>query len=157
MARSSTSFNRGHKPTGGRPKGSRNKTTIEVRDFARQLIEDPAYQAGLRLRVIEGKAPQMEMLLFKYAYGQPVEHHEVNAAVTAAGLSRSGPMSAAPARDHCSDGNMIMNGGVVTMDGAERLRMLMEGIVPVMEAGRKALAAAGQLPPGIAPPPGAPA
>src|SRR5262245_61590818 len=157
MARSSTSFNRGHKPMGGRPKGSRNKATIEVRDFARQLIEDPAYQERLRQRVIEGKAPQMEMLLFKYAYGQPVGHHEVNAEVTAVGLTRSAPMGPAPARDHYSDGSSIINGGVVTKDGAERLRRLMEGVIPMLEAGRKALAAAGQLPPGIAPPPGAPA
>jgi hypothetical protein len=156
MARSSTSFKRGHKAMGGRPKGSRNKATIEVREFARRLIQDPAYQARLRRRVIEGKAPQMEMLLFKYAYGQPVERHEVNAAATAAGLSGTGPIGPAAARDHYSDGEVVINGGVVTKEGAERLRRLMERIRPVFEAGRKDTASAGQLPPGVAPP-GAPA
>jgi hypothetical protein len=57
MARSSTSFKRGQKPMGGRPKGSLNRTTIEIREFARRLIEDPEYQAGLWQRVTEGKAP----------------------------------------------------------------------------------------------------
>jgi hypothetical protein len=80
---------------GGRPEGSLNRTTIEVREFARRLIEDPEYQAGLRRRVIEGKAPQMEMLRFKYAYGQPVERHEVNAEVRAASQTRPGPIGSA--------------------------------------------------------------
>src|SRR5262249_7339401 len=157
MARSSTSFNRGHKPMGGRPKGSRNKATIEVRDFAWQLIEEPAYQERLRQRVIEGKAPQMEMLLFKYAYGQPVGHHEVNAEVTAVGLTRSAPMGPAPARGHYSDGSSIINGGVVPSGRPPRRRTLMERSTTRVKAGRKSLAPAGQLPPGIAPPPGAPA
>ena len=89
------------------------------------------------------------MLLFRYAYGQPVERHEVITEVTAAGLSRSGPLGPAPARDRYSD-DVVIDGGVVTKEGRERIR-------PVLEAGRKALAAAGQLPPGVAPPPDAPA
>jgi hypothetical protein len=156
MARSSTSFKRGHKPMGGRPKGSLNRTTIEIREFARRLIEDPEYQAGLWQRVTEGKAPQMEMLLFKYAYGQPVERHEVNAEVRGASLSRSGPMASAPARENHLDRDLIIHGGVVTKDGAERIRRLTDSIIPILEAGRKALAAAGKLPPGVTPPPSTP-
>jgi hypothetical protein len=156
MARSSTSFKRGHKPMGGRPKGSLNKKTIEVREFAGQIIQDPAYLPSLRQRVIEGRAPQMEVLLFKYLFGQPAERHEVDAEMGAASLSRSEPAASAPAREDRSDGGLIINGGEVTKEGAERLRTLSERIIPVIEAGRKALAAEGKLPPGVMPPPGGP-
>jgi len=44
MAKNRTSFKKDHKAMGGRPPGSLNRTTIEVRDFARRLIEDPKYQ-----------------------------------------------------------------------------------------------------------------
>jgi hypothetical protein len=50
MAKNGTSFKAGPKARGGRPKGSRHRATIEIREFARRLIEDPAYQSGLRRR-----------------------------------------------------------------------------------------------------------
>lgn len=60
----------------GRPKGSPNKATAEIRQHAKQLVEDPAYRASLKVRLEEGKAPHMETLLHHYAYGKPVETHE---------------------------------------------------------------------------------
>src|SRR5690348_11807102 len=68
------------KKTGGRQKGTPNKATAEVKEFARQCLEDPAYQKALKVRLKEGEAPQIEALLYHYAYGKPREtiQHEGN-------------------------------------------------------------------------------
>lgn len=71
MARSSTTFNRGHKAMGGRPPGSLNRATREIRELARLILRKRPYLARLRRRLIDGKAPHMETLLFQYAYGRP--------------------------------------------------------------------------------------
>lgn len=60
----------------GRPKGVPNKTSTEVRELARALVEDPAYRKKLRERLLRGKAPQVEVLLYHYAYGKPKETFE---------------------------------------------------------------------------------
>ena len=67
---------RGSKPgerRGGRVKGTPNKVSAEIRETARQLVEDEAYRAELAKRLVEGKAAHMETLLFHYAYGKPKE------------------------------------------------------------------------------------
>lgn len=61
----------------GRPKGSRNKTSLEIAAVARELVENRAYKASLKKRLIEGKAPHMEPVLFYYAYGKPVDRIEL--------------------------------------------------------------------------------
>lgn len=61
----------------GRPKGSRNKASIEIAAVARNLLESRAYKASLKKRLIEGKAPHMEPILFYYAYGKPVDRIEL--------------------------------------------------------------------------------
>lgn len=59
-------------PRAGRPKGSLNKTTIQVREVAKGLVEDPAYLAGLKRRLRRGSiAPAVETTLWHYAYGVP--------------------------------------------------------------------------------------
>lgn len=62
----------------GRPKGRTNYATRAIKDIATGLLTDPVYQAELRTRLHEGKAPHMETLLFHYAYGKPkdVTAHE---------------------------------------------------------------------------------
>lgn len=57
----------------GRPKGVPNKATREVKELARALVEDPAYRKKLRDRLLAGKAPQIEIMLWHYAYGKPKE------------------------------------------------------------------------------------
>lgn len=57
----------------GRPKGSLNKATREIKDIASGLLSDPAYVESLRRRLTSGKAPHMETLLHHYAYGKPKE------------------------------------------------------------------------------------
>lgn len=66
------------KKTGGREKGTPNKTTLEVREAASELIDDPAYRKNLAKRLKAGKAaPAVEALMWHYAKGKPVERHEV--------------------------------------------------------------------------------
>lgn len=142
MARNSTTFKRGHKAMGGRPKGSLNRTTLEVREFARHQIEDPEYQASLRRRMIAGKAPQMEMLLFHYAYGKPVERHEVNAYARAAGPDGSGLRGSEAAEEDHSGRNLKIHGGEITPEDRERLRRLMDRLAKNLNSeGAKAKAA----------------
>lgn len=57
----------------GRPKGSLNKSTIAVKEFAVSVVEDPEYQASVRKRAIEGKLGALEPVLYYYAAGKPKE------------------------------------------------------------------------------------
>lgn len=57
----------------GRPKGTLNRATVEVRNAARAIVEDPVYRMSLMARLLEGKAPHMEVQLWHYAYGKPKE------------------------------------------------------------------------------------
>lgn len=61
----------------GRARGTRNKATVEAREFAARLIEDPEYGERLRLRLLEGTAGPVEMLLWHYAWGRPMARVEV--------------------------------------------------------------------------------
>lgn len=65
-------------PGPGRPAGSLNKATREIKELARAIVEDPAYRKKLRRRMIEGKASHIEPLLWYYAYGKPKERVEVS-------------------------------------------------------------------------------
>lgn len=62
----------------GRTPGVPNRVTAEIRDVSKSLVEDPTYVEHLKLRLVNGKAPHMETLLFHYAYGKPkdVTEHE---------------------------------------------------------------------------------
>jgi len=66
-------FTKGKPKTGGRKPDTLNKATVEIKEFARSILEDPLYQKRLRGRVMQGKALQIEVLLFHYAYGKPRE------------------------------------------------------------------------------------
>jgi hypothetical protein len=129
MARNPTTFKRGHKAMGGRPKGSLNRTTLEVREFARHLIEDPEYQASLRHRMIAGKAPQMEMVLFHYAYGKPVERHELTASATAAGPEGSERRASEAAEEDPSRRCWRSRVDELTPEGRERLRKALSAVI----------------------------
>jgi hypothetical protein len=75
-------FKAAHQKVGGRKKGTPNKATVEIKEFARSILEDPLYQKRLRGRVMQGKASQIEVLLFHYAYGKPKEHFAVERSFT---------------------------------------------------------------------------
>jgi hypothetical protein len=61
----------------GRPKGSRNKASQEIAQLARRLLSDRPYRRHLKARLRDGTAPHIEALLYYYAYGKPVERHEL--------------------------------------------------------------------------------
>lgn len=70
---------KGTPKTGGRQKGTPNKVTVEVREMARRLVEDPEYQKNLKTRLLDGSAgPGVESMLWHYAYGKPKERVEVS-------------------------------------------------------------------------------
>ena len=64
-------FQKGKLKTGGRQLGQPNKVTLDIKEYARAMVEDPGYQAKLKQRLLDGSAPQLEILLHYYAYGKP--------------------------------------------------------------------------------------
>jgi hypothetical protein len=72
MARNHRSFVSGD-PRAGRPKGTRNKSTQEIRNLAQRLLTDRTYQKSLKKRLLAGTAGQIEIVLFYFAYGKPVD------------------------------------------------------------------------------------
>src|SRR5215211_3848662 len=72
-------------PRIGRKPGSKNKVTVEVRELAQRLVNDPVYLANLQQRLQDGKAGVMEETLWHYAYGQPSKAEPVNDATGSVG------------------------------------------------------------------------
>jgi hypothetical protein len=64
---------KGYPKTGGRQKNTPNRVTVEIREAAKGLLEDPAYVQSLQVRLREGTAGAVESLLYHYAYGKPKE------------------------------------------------------------------------------------
>jgi hypothetical protein len=58
--------------TGGRTRGTPNKSTVGIREIARSFVDDPAYRAALKVRLENGTAGTMEPTLWAYAYGRPL-------------------------------------------------------------------------------------
>lgn len=49
-----------------------------VRKFSREVLEDPLYRENVKMRALVGELPpQIEALLYYYAYGKPVEQIEL--------------------------------------------------------------------------------
>jgi hypothetical protein len=66
------------KPGPGRPKGLRNASTViriaEAREFAELVVSDPQYRQNLLERARKGLLhPSVELVLYYYAFGKPVE------------------------------------------------------------------------------------
>ena len=56
----------------GRQKGSRNKNSLAVRDWATAIVEDPKVQARLLADARTGKLhPSILTVLMTYVYGRP--------------------------------------------------------------------------------------
>jgi hypothetical protein len=60
----------------GRTPGTQTKRTIEVRDVCNRLVDDPEYREALRRRLIGGTAGGIEVLIWHYAKGKPVDRVE---------------------------------------------------------------------------------
>ncbi len=44
---------------------------MTIKEIALGLVEDPDYQASLKRRMLNGRSPQLEILMHFYAYGKP--------------------------------------------------------------------------------------
>lgn len=63
----------------GRPKGSRNKSTLEAKEAAGEILESAEYRESLIVRAKAGTLPpQIETMLWHYRYGKPIERLEVS-------------------------------------------------------------------------------
>ena len=72
MPKTGTSFKRGRQKTGGREKGTPNRTTTEARTLCRNLVSDEEYQHRFRDRFVKGQLPShLESMVWQYAYGKP--------------------------------------------------------------------------------------
>jgi hypothetical protein len=71
----------------GRSAGTRNRTTVEVREMATRLIDDPEYLHRLRERLRAGTAGAVEIMLWHYAFGRPPDRVETGAPNAFAALS----------------------------------------------------------------------
>ena len=65
----------------GRPRGSLNKATADVRALAQSFLSRPEYLASRQARIDRGAAPQLEVLLHYYAHGKPKETVDLTADV----------------------------------------------------------------------------
>jgi hypothetical protein len=62
----------------GRPRGTLNRVTVEVRAAASALVDDPQYRQKLLRDMRKRRVlPAVETMLWHYAKGKPVERHEI--------------------------------------------------------------------------------
>ena len=59
-----------------------DKVTLEIKEYARAVIENPDYQEKLKQRLLDGSAPQLEILMHYYAYGKPKPERDVGNNIT---------------------------------------------------------------------------
>lgn len=58
----------------GRKPGVPNRVTVEAREAASQLVDDPEYRETLKWRLLAGRCPPaVETMLWYYAKGKPKE------------------------------------------------------------------------------------
>lgn len=55
----------------GRVKGTPNKRTADIREYCVKFATDPEYRENVRTRIMRGKAPHIEQLIWRYAFGDP--------------------------------------------------------------------------------------
>ncbi len=65
-------------PGAGRKKGSKNKVPTEIKAFMREFMSSEQYQKNVKVRVLAGKAPAVELCGLHWTGGKPKETHEVS-------------------------------------------------------------------------------
>ncbi len=67
----------------GKARGVQNKVTVEARQAAAEIVDNPDYRAALKARAFAGRlAPAVEVMLWHYAHGAPKIKLDVDAKVT---------------------------------------------------------------------------
>ena len=81
--RNATSFSKEHpRPGPGRRKGQPNRATVEIRDWARSILEDQVVRSRTLSLAREGRlAPGVLVELLHYAYGKPKDAAELTVRV----------------------------------------------------------------------------
>jgi len=74
---------------GGRPRGARNRRTLELREFADEFFRSDEYRASLKRRLLRGQAPQLETYLLALCYGKPESVLKIASPANAEGLQRA--------------------------------------------------------------------
>jgi hypothetical protein len=67
------------KGSGGRPRGSKNNASKEIKQFAARVLlaDDPeAYLRNVRMRIMQGLAPHMERFFAEHLWGRARERIE---------------------------------------------------------------------------------
>jgi len=65
-------------PGSGRKAGVPNKRTVEIKEYARTIVEDEQVREQLRAQARDGTLPPPIMtMLFYYAYGKPKDNVEM--------------------------------------------------------------------------------
>jgi hypothetical protein len=82
--RNANSFSKDHPPPGpGRRKGQPKRATLEIRDCARSILEDPVVRTRTLALAREGRlAPGVLVELLHYAYGKPKDTTDVHVQVS---------------------------------------------------------------------------
>ena len=62
----------------GRPKGSKNKATVEMKAWAREMFESDEWRNSARNRILAGKAPHLEAHVMACLMPRPKEQYEVS-------------------------------------------------------------------------------
>jgi len=62
----------------GRPKGLPNKATRQIKEFGEQLFKSKAYKDSITKRILDGKAPAVEIHLMNLTFGKPKEQIEID-------------------------------------------------------------------------------
>lgn len=54
-------------------------TRLSVQRFCEEMVNDPSYRHGIKVRLLEGTLPNsLETMIWHYAAGKPTEHVEMN-------------------------------------------------------------------------------
>jgi hypothetical protein len=65
----------------GRKPGTETRKKKEIREYSQHFLESERYRRSAEQRILTGLAPHLEVLLFHYAYGKPVDVLKLQATV----------------------------------------------------------------------------
>jgi len=66
----------------GRPKGAKDKQPRAIMEFLREVANSVEYQESAKARMLEGKAPHLEVYMLQKVNGKPTERVHVSGEVT---------------------------------------------------------------------------